>query len=48
MPQLLPFFFVNQLVFAFAALAVMLYVYSAYVLPYFVELQVSRVVITKL
>lgn len=48
MPQLLPFFFVNQLVFAFAGLAVLIYVFSTYILPMFSELAVSRVYITKL
>jgi len=48
MPQLLPFYFVNQYVFALLALFAVVYVFSKYILPFFVQLQVSRVFITKL
>lgn len=48
MPQLLPFYFVNQFVFALAALFTITYVMSRYVMPYFVALFVTRVYITKL
>ena len=50
MPQLLPFYFVNQFVFALFALlySPTTYVMSVYVLPYFVHLFVTRVYITKL
>lgn len=48
MPQLLPFFFVNQLFFAFAGMLVLVYVCSKYILPLFTELSVARVYITKL
>nr|KUM51403.1 hypothetical protein ABT39_MTgene1250 [Picea glauca]QHR87461.1 hypothetical protein Q903MT_gene1472 [Picea sitchensis] len=48
MPQLLPFYFVNQLSFAFLVLGVLVDVFSTYILPFFVELQVSRTYITKL
>ncbi len=48
MPQLLPFYFVNQFVFAVFALFTITYVMSVYVLPYFVQLFVTRVYITKL
>jgi F-type H+-transporting ATPase subunit 8 len=48
MPQLLPFYFVNQITFALAALFIITYIMSVYVLPYFVALFVSRVYITKL
>lgn len=48
MPQLLPFYFVNQFVFAMVALFTITYVMSVYVLPYFVHLYVTRVYITKL
>jgi F-type H+-transporting ATPase subunit 8 len=48
MPQLLPFYFVNQYVFAMVALFTITYVMSVYVLPYFVHLFVTRVYITKL
>ncbi|CBQ72555.1 hypothetical protein HYO34_21790 [Vibrio parahaemolyticus] len=48
MPQLLPFYFVNQISFAFLGLFVLLFVFSKYILPAFVELFVSRMYITKL
>jgi F-type H+-transporting ATPase subunit 8 len=48
MPQLLPFYFVNQITFALAALFTITYVMSVYVLQYFVQLFVTRVYITKL
>jgi F-type H+-transporting ATPase subunit 8 len=48
MPQLLPFFFVNQMAFAFAGLFVLVYISSKYILPLFTELSVTRMYITKL
>jgi len=48
MPQLVPFYFMNQVVFAFILLIVMIYVFSKYVLPRFVRLFTSRIYITKL
>lgn len=48
MPQLTPFYFINQVTFAFALLIVMIYVTSKYVLPRFVRLFISRIFITKL
>jgi len=48
MPQLVPFYFMNQVVFAFILLIVMIYVFSKYVLPRFVRLFTSSIYITKL
>jgi len=48
MPQLLPFYFVNQLTFAFLVLITMIYVFSKYILPMFTELFLTRMYITKL
>ena len=48
MPQLVPFYFVNQVTFAFALLVVMIYVFSKYVLPRFVRLFITRIFISKL
>jgi F-type H+-transporting ATPase subunit 8 len=48
MPQLLPFFFVNQLVFTFAGFATMVYIFATYILPVYVEVSVARSYITKL
>ena len=48
MPQLIPFYFVNQFSFAFLSLLVLIYVFSKYILPLFTLNQVIRVYITKL
>lgn len=48
MPQLVPFYFINQVTFSFVILLVMLYFISKYVLPKMVSLFVSRISINKL
>ena len=48
MPQLVPFFFVNQVVFAFVILTVLIYAFSKYILPRFVRVFLSRLYINKL
>lgn len=48
MPQLIPFYFVNQLVFSFVILFLLIYVFSKYILPLFTLQQVIRTYITKL
>jgi len=48
MPQLIPFFFFNQLFFAFIILFTIIYVFSKYILPVFTLQQVIRTYITKL
>lgn len=48
MPQLVPFYFMNQVAFAFTFLVLILYVLSKYALPRFVRLFISRVFISKL
>lgn len=48
MPQLLPFYFLNQLTFAFVILFILIFIFAKYILPTFVNLQVVRVYITKL
>nr|QCS25161.1 ATP synthase subunit 8 [Arthonia quintaria] len=47
MPQLVPFYFVNQIVFVFAVMLVMIYVFSKYILPKFVSLFTTRLSISK-
>jgi F-type H+-transporting ATPase subunit 8 len=42
MPQLYPFFFINQLVFSFLALLTLIFVFSNYILPLYYSLQVVR------
>ena len=48
MPQLTPFFFVNQLSFLFLALILLTYVISKYLLPNNLYLEVVRLFISKL
>ena len=48
MPQIIPFFFVNQLSFSFLTLLVLVYVFSKFILPLFTFQQVVRMYITKL
>jgi F-type H+-transporting ATPase subunit 8 len=48
MPQLIPFFFFNQILFAFFVLFSLIYVFSKYLLPMFTFQQVIRAYITKL
>jgi F-type H+-transporting ATPase subunit 8 len=48
MPQLIPFYFVNQLFFSFAILLTLIFIFSKYILPSFTYQQVIRMYITKL
>lgn len=48
MPQLIPFFFLNQLSYSFLTLLFLIFVFSKYVLPLFTLQQVTRMYITKL
>ena len=48
MPQLIPFYFVNQLFFSFAILITLIFIFSKYILPSFTYQQVIRMYITKL
>ncbi len=48
MPQLVPFFFINEVTFAFIYIVLLIYLFSKYILPRFVRLFVSRVFISKL
>jgi len=48
MPQLKPFFFVNQLSFLFLTLIVLIYIFSKYLLPNYLNLQIIRLYIKKL
>ena len=42
MPQLVPFYFINEVVFAFSVILVTHYVLSKYILPRIVNLFLSR------
>lgn len=48
MPQLIPFYFLNQLSFAFLTLFAIIYIFSKYILPLYTFQQVIRIYITKL
>jgi len=48
MPQLVPFFFVNQVIFSFLLLTVIIYIFSKYLLPRFVRLFKTRLHINNL
>jgi len=48
MPQLVPFYFINEVTFTFLVLITLIYVFSKYVLPRFVRLFSTRVFISKL
>lgn len=48
MPQLIPFFFLNQLYFSFIVLFGLIYILSKYVLPLNTLQQVVRIFIVKL
>ena len=48
MPQLIPFYYMNEIVFAFAIIVFILYVLSKYILPRIVRLFLSRMFINKI
>jgi F-type H+-transporting ATPase subunit 8 len=48
MPQLVPFYFVNEITFTFIILGITVYFLSKYVLPRFVRLFMTRTFILKL
>lgn len=48
MPQLTPFYYMNEIVFAFAIIVIVLYVSSKYILPRTVRLFLSRIFISKI
>jgi len=48
MPQLVPFYFLNQLTFSFVILTILIFIFSKYVLPSSIYQQVIRMYIIKL
>ena len=48
MPQLVPFYFVNEVTFTFATLITIIYLFSKYILPRMIRLFSTRVFISKL
>lgn len=48
MPQLVPFYFFNELTYTFVIIATTVYILSKYILPRFVRLFLSRTFVSKL
>jgi len=48
MPQLIPFYFFNQIVVSFLILFILIFLFSKYLLPQYTLQQVVRMYITKL
>ncbi len=48
MPQLIPFYFINEVTFAFGIIVILVYLLSKYILPNFVRLNVIRTFLTKI
>lgn len=48
MPQLIPYFFFNQILSSFVIFLILVYILSKYILPLFTLQQVIRLYITKL
>jgi len=48
MPQLVPFYFVNEVTFTFIFLISLVYLFSKYILPNMVRVFTTRTFITKL
>jgi len=48
MPQLIPFYLLNQISFSFLTLMALIFIFSKYILPLFTFQQVIRMFITKL
>ncbi len=48
MPQLIPFYYVNQISFLFLTLLILIFVFSKYILPLYNSLQVIRMYLVNL
>ena len=48
MPQLVPFYYMNEIIFAFTIIVLILYILSNYILPRMVRLFLSRMFIDKI
>lgn len=48
MPQLVPFYYMNEIIFAFTLITVILYISSKFILPRIVRLFVSRMFVNKI
>jgi F-type H+-transporting ATPase subunit 8 len=48
MPQLVPFYFINEIFFTFVVILVLMFILSKYILPSKVRLFISRLFINKI
>ena len=48
MPQLVPTYFVSQVTFGFLVLIILIYVYSKFILPLYLQIFVTRIAISKI
>ena len=48
MPQLVPFYYMNEIIFSFSLITIILYILSKYILPRIVRLFVARMFINKI
>ena len=48
MPQLVPFYFLNQIIYWYTVLLILIYVSSKFILPRILNIFLSRIFITKL
>jgi F-type H+-transporting ATPase subunit 8 len=48
MPQLVPFYFLNQIIYGYTVLLILIYVSSKFILPRILNIFLSRIFITKL
>ena len=48
MPQLVPFYYMNEIIFSFSLIIIILYILSKFILPRILRLFVSRMFINKI
>jgi len=48
MPQLVPFYFINEIVFSYTLVIIILYLLSKYILPRIVRLFITRIYINNI
>jgi F-type H+-transporting ATPase subunit 8 len=48
MPQLIPFYFINEVTFGFIVYIIMIFLFSKYILPKLIRLYLGRTLIVKL
>ena len=48
MPQLVPFYFLNQIIYGYTVLLILIYVSSKFILPRILNIFLSRIFTTKL